>query len=137
MQLNAGIIMTNHVHLIMSAKKDFIISNILRDLKKYTSKQIVQAIKENPKESRREWMIYMFERAGKRNSNNKDFQFWQQGNHPIELSTPAMLNQKLDYLHENPVKAGIVYEPQEYVYSSAIDYYTTRKGLIEIEHLYS
>ena len=137
MQLNAWILMTNHVHLIMSAKKDFIISNILRDLKKYTSKQIFHAIEENPKESRREWMIYMFERAGKRNSNNKDFQFWQQNNHPIELSTPAMLKQKLDYLHENPVRAGIVYEPQDYVYSSAIDYYTTRKGLIEIQHLYS
>ena len=59
MQLNAWILMTNHVHLIMSAKKDFIISNILRDLKKYTSKQIVQAIKENSKESRREWMIVL------------------------------------------------------------------------------
>ena len=54
MQLNAWILMTNHVHLIMSVKKDFIISNILRDLKKYTSKQIFHAIKENPKESRRE-----------------------------------------------------------------------------------
>ena len=75
----------------------------------------------------------MFKRAGKRNSNNKGFQFWQQDNHPIELSTGLMLKQRLDYLHENPVRAGIVYEPQEYVYSSAIDYY--RKGKIDIEHL--
>lgn len=47
-----------------------------RDLKKFTSKQIFKAIKENLKESRKEWMIYMFEKAGKRHSNNKDFQFW-------------------------------------------------------------
>ncbi|MEO8772568.1 MAG: transposase [Ferruginibacter sp.] len=97
--LNAWIIMSNHVHLIGSAKIGFTISNILRDLKKFTSKQIFKAIKENPKESRREWMVYMFERAGKRNSNNKDFQFWQQDNHPIQLSNPGMLKQKLDYLH--------------------------------------
>ncbi|MEO8771908.1 MAG: hypothetical protein ABI402_17560 [Ferruginibacter sp.] len=127
--------MNNHLHLIASAKIDFTISNILRDFKKFTSKQIFKAIKENPNESRRDWMVYMFERAGKRNSNNKDFQFWQQDNHPIELSNPAMLKQKLDYLHENPVRAGIVFEPQDYVYSSAVDYYTNRNGRILIEHL--
>ena len=135
MRLFAWIIMTNHVHLIMSAKMGFTISNILRDLKKFTSKQILKAVQENPKGSRKEWMIYMFGRAGERNSNNKEFQFWQQDNHPIELSTPLMLRQRLDYLHENPVRAGIVYEPEDYVYSSAIDYYTTGKGKIKIEHL--
>jgi REP element-mobilizing transposase RayT len=135
LRLNAWIIMSNHLHLIMSASKDLMIGDILRDFKKFTSKQIFNAIKENPKESRREWMIYMFERAGKRNSNNKDFQFWNQDNHPIELSTPLMLKQRLDYLHENPVRAGIVFEPQDYVYSSACDYYGNRKGMIEIEHL--
>ncbi|MEO6669796.1 MAG: transposase [Ferruginibacter sp.] len=96
--LNAWIIMSNHLHLIGSSKIEFTISNVLRDLKKFTSKQIVKAIKESPKESRKEWMTYMFERAGRRNSNNKDFQFWQQDNHPIELSNPVMLKQKLDYL---------------------------------------
>jgi len=135
MKLNAWIIMTNHVHLIMSARPGFMISNILRDLKKFTSKQIVKAIKENPKESRKGWMYYMFNRAGKRNSNNKDFQFWQQDNHPVELSTAVMLKQRLDYLHENPVRGGIVYEPKDYVYSSAVDYYTNRSGKIKIEHL--
>ena len=136
MRLSAWIIMSNHLHLILSANSGFTISNILRDFKKFTSKQIIKAIQENSRESRKAWMIYMFERAGKRNSNNKDFQFWRQDNHPIELSTPVILKERLDYLHENPVRAGIVFEPQEYVYSSAVDYYTKRKGLIEIEHLY-
>ena len=133
--LHGWIIMSNHVHLIGSAKINFTLSDILRDLKKYTSKKIFNAIKENSKESRREWMVYMFERAGKRNCNNKDFQFWQQDNHPVELSNPEMLKQKMKYLHENPVRAGIVFEPQHYVYSSAVDYYTNQKGLINIEHL--
>ena len=132
--LHAWIIMSNQVHLIGSAKPGYTLSDILRDLKKFTSKKIFNAIKANSKESRREWMIYMFERAGKRNSNNENFQCWQQDNHPVELSNPQMLKQKLDYLHDNPVKAGIVFEPQHYVYSSAVDYYTNQRGLINIEH---
>lgn len=128
--------MLNHIHLIISAKEDSMISNILRDLKKNTSKQLVQAITDNQQESRRGWLLYMFARAGARNSNNKIFQFWQQDNHPIELFTPEMLKQKLNYLHNNPVRAGIVSQPEHYLYSSAVDYYTTGKGLIEIEHLY-
>ena len=136
LSLHAWIIMTNHLHLIMSAKRDHLISNILRDLKKYTSKKIHQAIIDNPQESRKDWLIYMFDRAGKRNANNKHFQIWRQDNHPIELSSPAILKQKLDYLHENPVKAGIVYAPEEYVYGSGVDYYTSRKGKVNIEHLY-
>ena len=135
MILNAWIIMSNHVHLIMSAKRNYVIGNILRDLKKFTSKQIFTAIKDNKRESRKEWMTWMFERAGKRNGNNENIQFWQQGNHPIELTTASMLSQRLNYLHENPVRAGIVYEPQDYLYSSGIDYYTTKKGMIQIEHL--
>jgi REP element-mobilizing transposase RayT len=135
MGLNAWIIMSNHVHLIMSAKKGTQISYILRDMKKYTSKHIINAIKENPKESRKEWMIWMFERAGKRNSNNENYQFWQQDNHPVELSTNEMIEQRLEYLHENPVRSGIVYQPLDYVYGSGIDYYTTMSGRIKIEHL--
>lgn len=66
-------------------------------------------------------------------SNNKYFQFWQQYNHPIELYGYETLKQKLNYLHENPVWAGIVYELWHYTYSSAIDYCTTVKGKIDLE----
>jgi putative transposase len=133
--LHAWIIKSNHVHLIMSTKPGYRISDILRDLKKFTSKKIIAAIAKNPIESRKDWMLWMFARAGKKNSNNEHYQFWQQDNHPIELTTNGMLEQRLNYLHENPVKAGIVHEPQDYVYSSAIDYYSEQKGKIEIEHI--
>lgn len=77
----------------------------------------------------------MFKRAGARNVNNKVYQFWQQDNHPIELSTNDMIDQRLIYLHENPVRAGLVWAAQDYKYSSAIDYYEERKGLLPIELL--
>lgn len=73
----------------------------------------------------------MFERAGKRNTNNKKFQFWQQHNQPVELSSTFLMEQKLNYLHQKPVDAGFVREPTDYVYSSAIDY-AGGKGMVEV-----
>ncbi len=71
---------------------------------------------------RREWLLWMFGRAGKRNSNNEVYQFWQQNNHPMELVTIEMVEQRLNYLHQNPVEAGFVANGKDYWYSSARDY---------------
>jgi putative transposase len=73
LKLHAWVIMSNHVHLIASAEPAIMLADVIRDLKKYTSKMIEQAIRKNTFESRREWMLWMFERAGKRNPNNKNF----------------------------------------------------------------
>jgi REP element-mobilizing transposase RayT len=132
--LHAWVIMTNHVHLILSSKTNKI-EHIVRDVKKFTSKQIIKAIQENTSESRKEWMLNIFSFTGKENNNNKDFQFWRQDYHPIELNTNEKLKQRLDYLHENPVRSGLVLEPWHYKYSSAIDYYTNEHGLLKIDHL--
>lgn len=132
--LHAWIIMTNHVHLIMSSSTAKI-EHLVRDMKKFTSKQILKAIEENTEESRREWMLNLFSYAGRSNNNNKDFQFWKQDYHPIELNTFVKCKGRLDYLHKNPVKSGLVWEPWHYKYSSAIDYYTNEHGLLKIEQL--
>mgnify|MGYP003662461042 FL=1 len=89
---------------------------------------------DNHTESRRNWMLWLFESAGKKNSNNKKYQFWQQDNHPIELSTNHMMDQRLEYLHNNPVVERIVNEAEHYVYSSAINY-ARGKGLLDVEFL--
>lgn len=132
--VHAWVIMTNHVHLVISSDRNKI-EHIMRDLKKFTSKQIIKSIQENSVESRKEWMLNIFNYAGKNNNNNKNFQFWKQDYHPVELNTPAKVQQRLDYLHENPVKSGLVWEPHHYKYGSAIDYYTNETGLITIEQL--
>ena len=62
----------------------------------------------NVQESRREWMLKAFERAGKYNPLNENHQFWQNGNYPVVLYTPAFIEQKMDYIHENTVSAGFV-----------------------------
>jgi len=108
------------------------LSDIMRDMKKHTSLKLKDAIESNPKESRKEWIIELFQKSGKANSNNNNFQFWQQDNHPIQLITPKFMHQKLDYIHNNPVVTGYVDKPEEYLYSSARDYYGTGKGLLNI-----
>ncbi|MEN0054101.1 MAG: transposase [Mucilaginibacter sp.] len=130
LQLYAWVIMSNHVHLIIGTNNKPM-QDILRDIKRHTSKAIIKAISENLQESRREWMLWFFEREGKNNVNNERYQFWQQGSHPVELSSNGIMDQKLEYLHSNPVTAGWVNEPEQYLYSSAIDY-AGGKGLIDI-----
>ena len=75
-EVYAWCIMSSHVHIIIGSR-DKKIEDIVRDLNRHTSKEILKAIQTNPQESRKEWMLWMFERAGQRNPNNKNFQFWQ------------------------------------------------------------
>lgn len=128
--------MSNHVHLVVSAKNNDT-SDILRDFKKITCKQVIRAITENEQESRREWMLEIFKKAGAANSRNSVYQFWRQDNQPKELFSEKFTEQKLNYIHSNPVDAGIVEKVEEYLYSSARDYYYGKQcGLLEIDFLY-
>jgi putative transposase len=130
LEIYAWCLMTNHLHLIASAKEGYNLSDILRDFKKFTSKKIVEAIQaEN--ESRKNWILYRFEFAGKLNPKIKEYKFWQDGNEAKEIHSDEFLDQKLDYIHNNPVVAEIVNEPQDYRYSSVIDY-SGGKGLIDV-----
>lgn len=132
LQVHAWCLMTSHAHLIISAKEPekTHLSAVLRDLKKYTAQQIIREI-ESELESRKEWLLDKFSFAAKSNSRNTTYQFWQQDNHAEELVTNKFLDQKLNYIHNNPVKDGWVEEPEHYLYSSARDY-ADLKGLVPV-----
>ena len=128
-------LMSNHVHLVVSTKT-LDVSDLLRDFKKYTAKKIIEYLINNVYESRKEWMLKVFRQAGANNSRNANYQFWRQENQPKIIYTPAFAAQKLEYIHNNPVEAGIVTTAEEYLYSSARDYFEGRQcGLLEIEFL--
>ena len=131
LHINAYVIMSNHMHLIAHSPESNL-SDIIRDFKKYTSKQIIKAIRENPKESRAEWMLKLFKYFAKYNKNNSVYQFWKQDNRPIELINPKWINQKINYIHFNPVRAGVVELPEDFIYSSARNYLGER-GILEVE----
>jgi REP element-mobilizing transposase RayT len=115
--LHAWCIMPSHLHLIMSTEQDAM-QNILRDYKRFTAIALLDAIAHHPGESRKEWMLWMFERA----SVKEKHQFWQHDNHPIELVSQSFFDQKLAYIHENPVKAGFVEQGHHWHWSSARNY---------------
>lgn len=122
LHLHAYVIMTNHVHLIASVDDGFSISNFVRDCKKFSAKKILDEIEGNGVESRREWMLHQFQYYASRHSRNEKYQLWEHDNHFVELSSAAFTQQKIDYIHQNPVSAGLVYRAEDYVYSSASNY---------------
>jgi len=103
LRVHAYCLMTSHVHLILSVAEGNRLSDVIRDFKGYTSSRLRQLISENNRESRRKWLLWMLERAGKRDNRNSGFQLWQQHSHPIELNTNEKVCQRLNYIHNNPV----------------------------------
>jgi putative transposase len=134
LEIFAWCLMPSHIHLLASAGMNGDLSAIMRDFKKFTSKKVIETIKEIP-ESRREWMLDRFEFAGRFDKRITNYKFWQEGTHPMEIFSDKFIKQKLVYIHENPVKAGIVWEAWQYQFSSAIDYYGKGKGLLDVEYL--
>ena len=129
MEVFAWCIMTNHMHLVFRSINGIPPQTILGDFKRYTSKAIVNAIIENPKESRKEWLLEQFEKAGKESSNVNKYQFWRHDNRPIELWSNKVIFEKINYIHQNPVEEGLVFRPEDYIYSSARDY-SGEKGIL-------
>ena len=130
MEIIAWCIMTNHMHLIFRSTKGQHPALLLGDFKRHTSKTIVKAIRENPKESRKEFLLDKFKEAANQSSNVKNYQFWRHDNKPIELWSNSVIKEKIDYIHQNPIEAGLVFRAEDYVYSSASDY-ADEQGLIE------
>lgn len=118
LQVYAFCLMPSHLHMVASAKSG-LLTAILRDFKSYTAKSIIDLIKQNPQESRKDWLLYLFEYFGKKNKHNATYQFWKQNNHPVDILSSKFMQEKVNYIHENPVKARIVNEAQNYIYSSA------------------
>ena len=118
MKIYGYCIMPSHVHLLFQIEEKNP-SDVIRDLKTFTSKALLKQIAENPQESRKEWLLWMFRRAAKKYSYVKQYQFWQHHNQPIEIHSDKFFDEKLDYIHQNPVVGGFVSEPQDWKYSSA------------------
>jgi len=129
MEVFAWCIMTNHVHLIFRSIKGQKPELLIGDLKRFTSQAIVKAIIENPRESRKEILLEQFLKAGAKSSNVKKYQFWRHDNKPIELWNNKVIDEKINYIHYNPVEEGLVFRPEDYLYSSARDY-SGEKGLL-------
>ncbi len=124
LQIYGWVLMTNHIHLIISSNKEKL-SDIIRDFKKYTSSKVYAAIQNNQRESRKNWLLWLLRKDDK-------VWFWEEGYHGEEITTRDFFDSKLQYIHMNPVRAGLVEKEEEYLYSSCGDYYGVKKGLLEL-----
>lgn len=131
--VGAYVIMTNHAHVIWQSEKGKL-SDTLRDFKSYCTKEFIKTI-ETENESRESWLLHMFKYYAKFNNQNKDYKIWISGSHPEEIVSEEFLRSKLNYIHENPVRAGWVRQPEEYMYSSAANY-AGGKGICEVDFLF-
>ncbi|MDR9416638.1 MAG: transposase [Gracilimonas sp.] len=127
LKVYAWCIMENHFHLIAEQED---LKTCMQSIKSYTAKQILDLLKS------RNNQLYLKQLAFSRKRGKKEsvYQVWQEGYHPKQISTEKMLNQKVNYVHFNPVKRGYVDKPEDWRYSSARDY-LGGNGLIDIQRI--
>jgi len=105
LHLNGYVFMLNHLHLLVTSPD---VAGFLRDFKRFTSKQLKQNI-----ETHEPRILQLFtDEAGQ-------YQFWQNTNAPKKIENPAFYRQKLNYIHENPVRKNYVEKPEHWRWSSA------------------
>ncbi|PKA84433.1 REP element-mobilizing transposase RayT [Ulvibacter sp. MAR_2010_11] len=119
-RVHAYVYMTSHIHLIVTSKEEAL-QDIIRDFKKFTSKRIIETIKEYP-ESRRVWLLKKFSFAAKRIKRGVNYKFWKDGFHPVLLDTCIKVEQRVNYIHYNPVAARFVYHERDWINSSYASY---------------
>ena len=121
----AYVLLENHGHLIASAAD---LSREIANFKSFTARRIIDYLKEKQAEH------ILQQLAENRLPHKKDraYQLWQEGSHPQMIQGEVMMRQKIEYIHNNPVKRGYVDEPTHWRYSSARNY-AGEKGLITVQ----
>jgi len=133
LKLYAWCLMTNHIHLVCSVDQPFRMTDFIRDYKQFTAKNVLHDIQTLP-ESRRDWMLYRFEFAGKFDNRIEKYRFWQDKSHPVELTTNEMIEERINYIHQNPVRSGLVAREEDYLYSSARNF-AELSSVLEIDEI--
>ena len=131
LNIYAWVLMTNHLHMIVDTSGTASIGDVLRDFKKFTSKGIVKAIQENEQESRQEWLLNRFRFRAANEKKITNFKFWQDDNYVENIISYDFYRQKLNYIHEHPVRQEIVARAEDYLYSSARNY-AGMDGLLKV-----
>ncbi|MGB0807143.1 MAG: REP-associated tyrosine transposase [Salibacteraceae bacterium] len=121
LEIYGYVIMSNHIHLLLRSDSNEL-SKTIKEFKSYTAKQILKSI-ESGTESRRDWMLNVFKDAAFNHKRNSTYQLWTHENHAEHIYSNKFMEQKLNYIHPNPVRAGLVLKEEDYVYSSAINYF--------------
>ncbi len=129
LKLYAFVVMPNHLHLICSA--DDRLPEVMRDFKRFTSREIHERLKASGRTTLLHWLEYATQRARRARG---ELGLWQDGFHPQALWSAEVFRQKLDYLHANPCRKGLVERPEQWWFSSAAFYAGERAFCLECDH---
>jgi len=127
LQLHAYVIMPNHLHTIISALQNNP-SDIMRDFKRYTSQQISDLLAQVSNHR----LLHYFSSVARREGRGNTFKIWESGSHPVLIDNGDFLDQKLQYIHDNPVRKGYVEKPEHWKYSSARNYILNDHSIIKV-----
>jgi putative transposase len=122
------VILDNHFHMICESDN---LTNIIKSIKSYSAKGIIELLKTDNRTN----ILKKFEINKKISKTSSKYQVWQEGFFPKEITSEKKFKQKLEYIHNNPVKRGLVKSPLEWEYSSAYDYYCGKVGKIKLDLL--
>jgi REP element-mobilizing transposase RayT len=128
LKVHAYVILDNHFHMIVSGED---LSQTLSCIKSFTAKRIIEELCIDKKD----WLLHQFKFSKLLHKKESSYQVWQEGFHPQQILSDNMLQQKVDYIHMNPVKRGLVAEPYYWRYSSASFYYKDEEGELKIDEL--
>jgi putative transposase len=127
LKVHAYVILDNHLHLVAAGPD---LAGTIRDFKSYTAKVLIAQLEQDQKI----WVLNLLRYHKKPAKIKSDYQIWQEGYHPQQIISEAILIQKIDYLHHNPVRAGLVARPEDWLYSSA-RHYTGGSSIMDVDAL--
>lgn len=118
------VILDNHLHFIAAASD---LSNAIQRFKSFTARNIIDLLIDKNAQT----ILSQLRFYKKRHKEDQDFQLWQEGSHPQMIQNDEIMRQKLEYIHNNPVKRGYVDDPLHWRYSSARNY-AGQPGLLPV-----
>jgi REP element-mobilizing transposase RayT len=123
--LYAYVLMENHLHIIVQCDN---LSEVIRAFKSYTARTILDYFIERKNTALLDKLRY----NKLKHKTKSDYQLWQEGSHPEEITTDEMMHKKVEYIHNNPVRRGYIDEAKEWRYSSARNY-EGEQGLVHVQ----
>ena len=119
------VFMSNHIHLLWRIQDGHLREDVQRDFLRFTSQQMLKALRNSENKLMQSFYV---------GAKDRKYQIWERNSLSIELWTEDVFLQKLEYIHQNPVRANLGFLPAEYYYSSALFYLTEKNSFQFLEH---
>jgi len=125
------VIMLTHFHLMAQTKEGVRFQDVMRDMKKFTSKEISSQLEKDGQSL----SLYVFKKADEQEKGKRKYKVWRDEYHPQIIYTDSVCRQKLRYMHDNPVRKGLVEKSECWLYSSARNYILDDDSVLNSERL--